>query len=170
MASVRTVDALVVGGGPPERSTLPATRAGRSVLLVDKATFPRDKCCGDGLTTLALRLGSNWDWTDPHRRLATSGGRSAPLAVGTVGPFSPPPRRRPLAAVVPAASTTPPSLGVAERRAPESPKATLSLGSTRRPGATVTVDGMGRFPGPPLWSPPMACGRLFAGPWPVHWR
>ena len=27
------------------------------MLLVDKATFPRDKCCGDGLTTLALRLG-----------------------------------------------------------------------------------------------------------------
>ena len=29
--------------------------AGRSVVMVDKATFPRDKCCGDGLTTLALR-------------------------------------------------------------------------------------------------------------------
>jgi len=28
-----------------------------SVLLVDKATFPRDKCCGDGLTAEALRLG-----------------------------------------------------------------------------------------------------------------
>ena len=25
------------------------------MLLVDKATFPRDKCCGDGLTTAALR-------------------------------------------------------------------------------------------------------------------
>jgi flavin-dependent dehydrogenase len=24
-------------------------------MLIDKATFPRDKCCGDGLTTLALR-------------------------------------------------------------------------------------------------------------------
>lgn len=30
-------------------------RRGRSVVVVDKATFPRDKCCGDGLTTLALR-------------------------------------------------------------------------------------------------------------------
>ena len=30
-------------------------RAGRDVLLVDKATFPRDKCCGDGITTAALR-------------------------------------------------------------------------------------------------------------------
>jgi geranylgeranyl reductase family protein len=26
------------------------------VVVVDKATFPRDKCCGDGLTTGALRL------------------------------------------------------------------------------------------------------------------
>jgi len=25
------------------------------VIVLDKATFPRDKCCGDGLTTLALR-------------------------------------------------------------------------------------------------------------------
>ncbi|MEJ7584440.1 MAG: FAD-dependent monooxygenase, partial [Acidimicrobiales bacterium] len=31
-------------------------RAGRKVVLVDKATFPRDKICGDGLTTGALRL------------------------------------------------------------------------------------------------------------------
>src|SRR5262245_6919613 len=31
-------------------------RAGRDVVVVDKARFPRDKCCGDGLTTAALRL------------------------------------------------------------------------------------------------------------------
>ena len=30
-------------------------RAGRDVVVVDKARFPRDKCCGDGLTTAALR-------------------------------------------------------------------------------------------------------------------
>jgi geranylgeranyl reductase family protein len=29
--------------------------AGRSVTVIDRAVFPRDKCCGDGLTTLALR-------------------------------------------------------------------------------------------------------------------
>jgi flavin-dependent dehydrogenase len=30
--------------------------AGHQVTVVDKATFPRDKCCGDGLTTNALRI------------------------------------------------------------------------------------------------------------------
>ena len=46
----------VVGAGPAgsTAATLLA-RAGRSVVVVDKAVFPRDKCCGDGLTTLALR-------------------------------------------------------------------------------------------------------------------
>jgi flavin-dependent dehydrogenase len=36
---------------------------GDEVVVVDKATFPRDKCCGDGLTTNALRIleGLNFD-------------------------------------------------------------------------------------------------------------
>ena len=46
----------VVGGGPAgSAAAITLARAGRSVVLVDKATFPRDKCCGDGLTTGALR-------------------------------------------------------------------------------------------------------------------
>jgi menaquinone-9 beta-reductase len=51
-----TADVVVVGAGPAgaTAATLLA-RAGRSVVVVDKAVFPRDKCCGDGLTTLALR-------------------------------------------------------------------------------------------------------------------
>jgi len=58
IAASRRVDALVVGGGPAgSAAAITAARAGRSVLLIDKATFPRDKCCGDGLTSLALRLG-----------------------------------------------------------------------------------------------------------------
>jgi len=51
-----SVETLIVGAGPA--GTTAATmlaRAGREVLLIDKATFPRDKCCGDGLTALALR-------------------------------------------------------------------------------------------------------------------
>lgn len=50
-------DVLVVGGGPAgSAAAITAARAGLDVTLVDKATFPREKCCGDGLTTLALRL------------------------------------------------------------------------------------------------------------------
>jgi geranylgeranyl reductase family protein len=51
-----TCDVLVVGAGPAgTAAAISLRRAGRSVLVVDKARFPRDKCCGDGLTTLALR-------------------------------------------------------------------------------------------------------------------
>jgi geranylgeranyl reductase family protein len=54
--SEATADVVVVGAGPAgsTAATLLA-RAGRSVVVIDKAVFPRDKCCGDGLTTLALR-------------------------------------------------------------------------------------------------------------------
>ncbi len=48
-------DVLVVGGGPAGSATAyRLADAGASVLLVDKATFPRDKPCGGGLTTRAF--------------------------------------------------------------------------------------------------------------------
>src|SRR5215207_8072216 len=51
-----TTDVLVVGGGPAGvAAAITLARGGRTVVLLDKARFPRDKCCGDGLTTLALR-------------------------------------------------------------------------------------------------------------------
>lgn len=51
------VDVVVVGGGPSGAAAATAlARAGRKVVLLDKARFPRDKFCGDGLTTGALRL------------------------------------------------------------------------------------------------------------------
>ncbi len=51
-----TADVAVVGGGPAgAAAAITLARAGRDVLLVDKARFPRDKCCGDGLTASALR-------------------------------------------------------------------------------------------------------------------
>jgi menaquinone-9 beta-reductase len=50
------VDVLVVGAGPAGVAAgVEARRLGLSVLVVDKARFPRDKTCGDGLTTGALR-------------------------------------------------------------------------------------------------------------------
>jgi geranylgeranyl reductase family protein len=53
---VTVADVAVVGGGPAGvAAAITLARAGRDVVLVDKATFPRDKCCGDGLTTGALR-------------------------------------------------------------------------------------------------------------------
>jgi menaquinone-9 beta-reductase len=54
--SMHAVDVAVVGAGPAGvAAAVHLARAGRDVLLLDKATFPRDKCCGDGLTTGALR-------------------------------------------------------------------------------------------------------------------
>jgi geranylgeranyl reductase family protein len=51
-----TSDVVVVGGGPAGASAAAAlARAGRHVVLADKARFPRDKFCGDGLTVGALR-------------------------------------------------------------------------------------------------------------------
>ena len=50
------IDVLVVGAGPAgAAAALAASSAGLDVLVVDKATFPRDKTCGDGLTANALR-------------------------------------------------------------------------------------------------------------------
>jgi menaquinone-9 beta-reductase len=50
-------DLLVVGGGPAgAAAAIRAAAAGLSVVVCDKASFPRDKTCGDGLTTSALRL------------------------------------------------------------------------------------------------------------------
>jgi geranylgeranyl reductase family protein len=52
-----TCDLLVVGGGPAgAAAAIRGAAAGLSVVLCDKATFPRDKTCGDGLTASALRL------------------------------------------------------------------------------------------------------------------
>jgi geranylgeranyl reductase family protein len=51
-----TCDVLVVGAGPAgAAAAITLERAGVSTVVIDKARFPRDKCCGDGLTTLALR-------------------------------------------------------------------------------------------------------------------
>ena len=56
MTADAVADVVVVGAGPAGAAAAATlARAGRNVVLADKATFPRDKCCGDGLTALALR-------------------------------------------------------------------------------------------------------------------
>ena len=53
---MQAVDVVVVGAGPAGvAAAATLARGGREVLVVDRAVFPRDKCCGDGLTTAALR-------------------------------------------------------------------------------------------------------------------
>lgn len=48
---------LVIGAGPSGTACAATLHAlGHEVTVVDKVTFPRDKCCGDGLTTNALRV------------------------------------------------------------------------------------------------------------------
>ena len=50
-------DVAIVGAGPAGSATAyRLASAGASVLLVDKATFPRDKPCGGGVTGRAARL------------------------------------------------------------------------------------------------------------------
>jgi geranylgeranyl reductase family protein len=54
---VLAADVVVIGGGPGgAAAAIGLARAGREVTLVDRARFPRDKICGDGITTGALRL------------------------------------------------------------------------------------------------------------------
>jgi menaquinone-9 beta-reductase len=54
---VLAADVVVIGGGPAgAAASIGLARAGRDVTLVDRARFPRDKVCGDGITTGALRL------------------------------------------------------------------------------------------------------------------
>ncbi|MGV0815892.1 menaquinone reductase [Mycolicibacterium boenickei] len=88
-------DVVVVGAGPAGSAAAAwAARAGRDVLVVDSAQFPRDKACGDGLTPRAVaeleRLGMG-AWLDTrirHHGLRMSG-FGADVEVGWPGPSFP---------------------------------------------------------------------------------
>ncbi|CDO09602.1 FAD-binding protein [Mycolicibacterium cosmeticum] len=77
---MRRADVVVVGAGPAGSSAAAwAARAGRDVLVIDSAQFPRDKACGDGLTPRAvaelerLGLGGWLDGRIRHHGLRMSG-------------------------------------------------------------------------------------------------
>jgi flavin-dependent dehydrogenase len=54
---VQRYDAIVVGAGPAGSTcAYRLATAGASVLLLDRARFPREKPCGGGVTGRALRL------------------------------------------------------------------------------------------------------------------
>lgn len=88
-------DVVVVGAGPAGSAAAAwAARAGRDVLVIDSAGFPRDKACGDGLTPRAVaeleRLGLG-DWLTGrirHRGLRMSGFGGA-VEVAWPGPAFP---------------------------------------------------------------------------------
>jgi menaquinone-9 beta-reductase len=53
--TVIDTEVLVVGAGPAGSSAAAwSARAGKQVTIIDSATFPRDKPCGDGLTPRAI--------------------------------------------------------------------------------------------------------------------
>lgn len=86
---------LVVGGGPAGTACAATLKtAGHDVTIIDKATFPRDKCCGDGLTTNALRVLEELgfdparvaDWQVCHNvELHAPGGRDIELRLPDTG-------------------------------------------------------------------------------------
>jgi len=55
-ASTVDADVIIVGAGPAGSATAAyLAMAGLDVLLLEKAAFPREKVCGDGLTPRAVR-------------------------------------------------------------------------------------------------------------------
>ncbi len=89
-------DVVVVGAGPAGSAAAAwACRAGRDVLVIDSAQFPRDKACGDGLTPRAvaemqlLGLGPWLEGRIAHRGLRLSG-FGADVEVEWPGPSFPP--------------------------------------------------------------------------------
>lgn len=68
MDQERAFDVLVIGAGPAgSAAAFHLASAGRSVLLVEQHSFPRDKACGDGLTRASLKLLAEMDLSDRLR-------------------------------------------------------------------------------------------------------
>lgn len=94
--STADADVIVVGAGPAgAAAAIVLAGSGRRVILADRARFPRDKCCGDGITGAALprlrELGldparvASWRYVDQAVFVSPSG---RPVALQT-GPQRP---------------------------------------------------------------------------------
>jgi geranylgeranyl reductase family protein len=71
-------DVLVVGGGPAgSTAAFQLATAGVDVMLIDRATFPRDKTCGESLSPGAL---ARLDAIDMWRPAISTAGVSSPFA------------------------------------------------------------------------------------------
>jgi len=90
-------DVVIVGAGPAGcAAAIGAVRRGLRPVVLDRATFPRDKTCGDGLTTAALRILEDLGLTRgdldalgatpvPETVMRTPGGREIVLPMPTTG-------------------------------------------------------------------------------------
>jgi geranylgeranyl reductase family protein len=88
-----TADVVVVGAGPGGSATAAyLAERGVDVVLLEKAAFPRDKICGDGLTPRAvkelIRLGiDTTGWQSTHGLRIIGGGRTFTLDWPDTGSF-----------------------------------------------------------------------------------
>jgi len=153
------VDLCVVGGGPAgAAAAITGARAGQSVTLVDKAVFPRDKTCGDGLTASALRWlerlgldpGAVESWTVVHETVVVApSGRAVAFPLPSGGQYAAVATRVDLdAGLVDVARTA--GVVVAEgdgvaavdTTADDRVSLTLASGTTVRARFVVAADGM----------------------------
>lgn len=83
-------DVVVVGAGPAgAAAALTARRAGASVLLLDRADFPRDKACGDGIAAHSVDVLTELGVTEavagyaplPALRMVAPGGQAVARAL-----------------------------------------------------------------------------------------
>ncbi|HKN38967.1 MAG TPA: geranylgeranyl reductase family protein [Acidimicrobiia bacterium] len=145
-----TCDLLVVGGGPAgAAAAIRGAAAGLSVVVCDKASFPRDKTCGDGLTTSALRLLERLGldppavagWEPVHGVAVRSpSGRVVDLPLPADGLF---------AAVAPRAALDAALLDLAARRGAEIRQGAALRSLRPIPGGMEAIVGNGPVPAPP---------------------
>jgi geranylgeranyl reductase family protein len=84
---------LVIGAGPGgSAASAGLAEAGHDVLMVDSASFPRDKTCGDGLTPMAVRtldrLGLLQQIGDAGAQRISTTQITSPLGIKTWMPFA----------------------------------------------------------------------------------